>query len=73
MRYEISKKTVDSLGRNEWVRIDEKPNKQSAIVKAIKLSMKEKTEFDVIGFDVAGDVCFHAFYENGKMTNNMSV
>jgi hypothetical protein len=67
MKYEVSKKTIDNIGRNEWHVIKITRTKNIAITYAIAQS-KKFLETDCRGFDEDGDICFHAFYKNGKQT-----
>lgn len=72
-KYEVSKKSIDGLGRNEWTCIANMTSKAKAIKFAKMASKRHKYETDVRGFDSDGDVCFHAYYNSGKLTIDMSV
>ncbi len=70
--YEISRKSIDHLGRNNWEPIKTTQNKNKAIEIA-KAQSKICLETEVRGIDLEGDVIFHAYYRDGALEIDMSV
>lgn len=73
MKYEVCKKSIDKLGRSEWTCVKNTASKKEAVSYAKLSSVKAYYETEVRGFDDDGDVCFHAYYEKGKLKIDMAV
>ncbi len=75
MKIEVCKKKIDHLGRNEWETIFSTSLNKANKRKAISIAKKESfiTETEVRCYDDDHETTFHAFYEKGKLSINMSV
>lgn len=72
MNIEVSNKTLDALGRSEWTLVATTIRKSRAFKIAMRES-KKSLETEVLCKDDEGEVIGHYYFQNGKMTIDMSV